>query len=59
MSLSQWILLRGLVQPVLLRFMSQPLPRGHAVAYWLRLYVTDRKVAGSRPGEVNDFYQFT
>jgi hypothetical protein len=32
---------------------------GHAVAYWLRRYVTKRKVAGSRPDEVNDFYQFT
>jgi hypothetical protein len=33
--------------------------RGHAVASWLRRCVTNRKVAGSRPDEVNDFYQFT
>jgi hypothetical protein len=26
--------------------------------YRLRCYVTNRKVAGSRPDEVNDFYQF-
>jgi hypothetical protein len=32
---------------------------GHAVAYWLRHYVTGRKVAGSRPDEVNEFFQFT
>jgi hypothetical protein len=24
--------------------------------YWLRHYVTSRKVAGSRPDEVNEFY---
>jgi hypothetical protein len=35
------------------------LARGDAVAYWLRRYVTDLKVAGSRPDEVNDFYQVT
>jgi hypothetical protein len=28
-----------------------------AVAYWLRHYDTNRKVAGSRPDDVNDFYQ--
>jgi hypothetical protein len=33
--------------------------KGHAVAQWLRRYVTNRKVAGSRPDEVNVFYQFT
>jgi hypothetical protein len=32
---------------------------GHAVAQWLRRYVTNRKVAGLRPDEVNDFYQVT
>jgi hypothetical protein len=32
---------------------------GHTVAYWLRRYVTNQRVAGSRPNEVNDFYQFT
>jgi hypothetical protein len=26
---------------------------GHAVAYWLRHYATNRKVAGSIPDEVN------
>jgi hypothetical protein len=26
---------------------------GHAVAYWLRHYTTNRKVAGSIPDEVN------
>jgi hypothetical protein len=26
---------------------------------WLRRYVTNLKVAGSRPDEVNDFYQVT
>jgi hypothetical protein len=26
----------------------------HAVAYWLRHYDTGRKVAGSRPDEVNE-----
>jgi hypothetical protein len=31
----------------------------HAVAQWLRRYVTNRKVACSRPDEVNDFYQVT
>jgi hypothetical protein len=30
-----------------------------AVAVWLRRYVTNLKVAGSRPDEVNDFYQVT
>jgi hypothetical protein len=29
---------------------------GHAVAQWLRRYATNRKVAGSRPDEANDFY---
>jgi hypothetical protein len=28
---------------------------GHAVAQWLRLYATSRKVSGSRPDEVIDF----
>jgi hypothetical protein len=28
---------------------------GYAVALWLRHYVTSRKVAGSRPDEVNEF----
>jgi hypothetical protein len=32
---------------------------GHAVAQWLKRYVTHLKVAGSRPDEVNDFYQVT
>jgi hypothetical protein len=27
----------------------------HAAAYWLRHYATSRKVAGSRPDEVNEF----
>jgi hypothetical protein len=27
--------------------------KGHAVAWWLRYYATNRKVAGSRPDEVN------
>jgi hypothetical protein len=34
-------------------------PWGHAVAQWLRRYVTNRKVEGSIPDEVSDFYQFT
>jgi hypothetical protein len=29
---------------------------GHAVAYWLRHYATSRKVAGSRPDEMNFFF---
>jgi hypothetical protein len=32
---------------------------GHAVAYWSRNYATIRKVAGSRPDEMNEFFQFT
>jgi hypothetical protein len=28
---------------------------GHAVAYWLRHYAASRKVAGSRPDEVDFF----
>jgi hypothetical protein len=28
----------------------------HAVAQWLRHYATSRKVTGSRPDEVNDFF---
>jgi hypothetical protein len=28
------------------------------VVEWLRRYATSRKVAGSRPNEVNNFYQF-
>jgi hypothetical protein len=32
---------------------------GHAVAYWLRNDVTSRKIAGLRPDEVNEFFQFT
>jgi hypothetical protein len=32
---------------------------GHAIAYWLRHYATNRKVAGLRPDEVNEFFQFT
>jgi hypothetical protein len=31
----------------------------HVDVSWLRRYVTNQKVAGSRPDEVNDFYQFT
>jgi hypothetical protein len=31
---------------------------GHAVAEWLRHYATNRKVTGSRPDEVNEFFQF-
>jgi hypothetical protein len=27
--------------------------RGHAVAKWLGYYATNRKIAGSRPDEVN------
>jgi hypothetical protein len=30
----------------------------HAVAWWLRHYATSREVAGSRPDEVNEFFQF-
>jgi hypothetical protein len=30
-----------------------------AVAYWLRHCVTGRKVAGSRPDEVSEFFQLT
>jgi hypothetical protein len=26
---------------------------------WLRHYATSRKVAGSRPDEINEFFQFT
>jgi hypothetical protein len=29
------------------------------IILWLRQYATSRKVAGSRPDEVNDFLQFT
>jgi hypothetical protein len=29
---------------------------GYAVAYWLRHYSTSRKVTGSRPDEVNEFF---
>jgi hypothetical protein len=32
---------------------------GHAVAQWLMRYATSQGVAGSRPVEVDDFYQFT
>jgi hypothetical protein len=32
---------------------------GHAVAQWLRHYVTSREFAGSRPDEVNDFFFFS
>jgi hypothetical protein len=32
---------------------------GHAVAQWLGHCATSRKVAGSRPDEVNEFFQFT
>jgi hypothetical protein len=35
------------------------IPTAHAVAYCLRHYATSRKVAGSRPDEVNEFLQFT
>jgi hypothetical protein len=31
----------------------------HAVQQWLRHYATSRKVAGSTPDVVKDFYQFT
>jgi hypothetical protein len=30
--------------------------KGYVVANWLRHYATSRKVAGSRPDEVNDFF---
>jgi hypothetical protein len=34
--------------------------RRHAVTEWLRQYATSRKVEGSRPDEVNEFFfQFT
>jgi hypothetical protein len=29
---------------------------GQALAWWLRHFVTNRKVAGSRPNEVNGFF---
>jgi hypothetical protein len=29
---------------------------GQAVSWWLRHCAASRKVAGSRPGEVNDFF---
>jgi hypothetical protein len=29
---------------------------GHAVAQWLRHYATSRKISGSRPDEVNGFF---
>jgi hypothetical protein len=29
---------------------------GHAVAYWLRHYATGRKVAGSKPDDMNVFF---
>jgi hypothetical protein len=32
---------------------------GQAVAEWLRHYATSRKVAGSIPDEVNEFFKFT
>jgi hypothetical protein len=32
---------------------------GHAIPYWLRHYATRRKVKGSRPEEVNEFFQFS
>jgi hypothetical protein len=31
---------------------------GHVVALWLRYYATSQKVTGSRPDEVNEFFQF-
>jgi hypothetical protein len=30
-----------------------------AVVLWLRLYATRRKIAGSRPDEVNEFFEFS
>jgi hypothetical protein len=33
--------------------MSNIFTHGHAVALWLRHYAINRKVAGSRPDEVN------
>jgi hypothetical protein len=30
-----------------------------AVAQWLRHYATSRKIAGSRPYQINEVYQFT
>jgi hypothetical protein len=30
--------------------------RVHAVAYWLRHYATSRKISGSTPEEMNDFF---
>jgi hypothetical protein len=33
--------------------------RGQAVAKWLSHYATFRKVAGSRPDEISEFYDFT
>jgi hypothetical protein len=32
---------------------------GYAAAYWLRNYATSRKVADSRPDEMNACLQFT
>jgi hypothetical protein len=32
---------------------------GHVVAKWLRHYATSLKITGSRPYEVNEFFQFT
>jgi hypothetical protein len=33
--------------------------KGHALAYWLRLFATSRKIASLRPDEVNEIFQFT
>jgi hypothetical protein len=42
-----------------IKYMKLLLYKGRAVAYWLRHYATDRKVAGPRPDEVNDFFCFS
>jgi hypothetical protein len=31
----------------------------HNITWWLRDYATSRKVAASRPDEINEFFQFT
>jgi hypothetical protein len=47
--------LPGQKRNIIVCYLSYP----HAVVQYLRRYATSRKVAGSRPDEVNEFFQFT
>jgi hypothetical protein len=48
----------GTVRHIMIAFFNvcSTVPCGHAVAQWLRHYATSRKVAGSRPDEVNESF---